>query len=156
MTSPELLIWNLGEVRRRSLKIWNAIPADRLDWKPDADAMTCIAMVRHVLEGEYLYLSMLKTGGSLASDASPFSSRPYTTVPSEVQFAQPYRAELLAYVRCLSDSDLNTMTVNRPDKGYVRTAGDFILRMAYHESVHAGQLMGYLRMLGAIRPNIWD
>jgi uncharacterized damage-inducible protein DinB len=156
MISTALLAWNLEEVRRRSRKIWDAIPADRLGWKPDADAMTCIEMVRHVLEGEYLYHSMLKAGGSLASDESPFSGRPYTTIASELQFAAPYREELMAFVRNLSDADLDTMKVRRSDKGYVRAAGDFILRMAYHESVHAGQLMGYLRTLGATRPNIWD
>jgi hypothetical protein len=41
----------------------------------------------------------------------------------------------------LFDDDLNTIiSIDRSDVGYVRKAGDFILRMAYHEAVHAGQV----------------
>ena len=156
MTAAQLLVWNLEEVRRRSLKVWNAIPADRLAWKPDASAMTCIEMVRHVLEGEYLYLGMLKTGASPASEESPFTGRPYTTVNSELDVAAPSRRELVEFVAVLSDADVQNRKVDRSDKGYVRAAGDFILRMAYHEAVHTGQLLGYLRSIGAARPNIWD
>jgi uncharacterized damage-inducible protein DinB len=156
MTPTEMLVWNLEEVRRRSIKIWNAIPSDQLHWKPDADAMTCIEMVRHVLEGEHLYLLMLESGGSLPSEDSPFTGRPYASVAEELQFSEPYRLEVVNFVRSLSAADLETLKVDRSDKGYVRSAGDFILRMAYHESVHGGQLLSYLRTMNATRPNIWD
>ena len=154
--STELLTLNLEEVRRRSVKVWQAVPAERLQWKPDAEAMTCIEMVRHVLEGEWLYMQMLRSGGSLASEESPFNPRPYTDVAAELAFAEPYRKEFLQLVASYTAEELNTRKVDRSDRGYVRTFGDFILRMAYHESVHAGQLLGYLRTMNAPRPNIWD
>jgi uncharacterized damage-inducible protein DinB len=156
MHSTELLTLNLEEVRRRSIKVWRGIPAESLQWKPDAGAMTCIEMVRHVLEGEWLYMQMLRRGGSLESDGSPFNPRPYTDVAAETAFAEPYRKEFLELISSYTAEELNTRKVDRADKGYVRTAGDFILRMAYHESVHAGQLLGYLRLMNVPRPNIWD
>lgn len=156
MQPAELLVLNLEEVRRRSIKLWQGIPADRLQWRPDADAMTCIEMVRHVLEGEWLYMQMLRSGGSLASDDSPFNPRPYTDVAAERAFAEPYRREFLELVGSYTAEELTSRKVDRADKGYVRTAGDFILRIAYHESVHAGQLLGYLRSMGVPRPNVWD
>ena len=156
MQATELLILNFEEVRRRSVKVWQGIPAAGLQWKPDAAAMTCIEMVRHVLEGEWLYMQMLRSGGSLASDESPFNPSPYTDVAAEIAFAEPYRKEFLNLVDAYTAEELTSKKIDRSDKGYVRTAGDFILRMAYHESVHAGQLLGYLRLLGAPRPNIWD
>ena len=156
MQSTELLTLNLEEVRRRSVKVWRGIPAERLQWKPDAEAMTCIEMVRHVLEGEWLYMQMLRSGGSLESEESPFNPRPYTDVAAELAFAGPYRKEFLKLVASYTAEELNTRKVDRSDRGYVRTFGDFILRMAYHESVHAGQLLGYLRAMNAPRPNIWD
>ena len=156
MTLNDLLILNLEEVRRRSVKIWRAIPAARNDWKPDAHAMTCIELVRHVLEGEYLYMSMLKNGGSLESEESPWTSEPSTSIESEMEFAAPYRREFLDLLRSYRPEELNTMKVDRSDKGYVRDAADFVLRMAYHESVHAGQMLGYLRMMSVPRPHIWD
>ena len=155
MNSTELLALNLEEVRRRSLKVWSGIPLDRIHWKPDAQAMTCIEIVRHVLEGEFLYTSMLKAGGSVDCK-SPFTSRPYTDVESEVAFSTPYRRSLLDLLRSYTPDELSAKTVDRSDQGYIRTVGDFILRMAYHESVHTGQLLSYLRNMNAARPDIWD
>ncbi len=156
MKAADVLALNLEEVRRRSVKVWLAIPADRLHWKTDEGAMSCVETVRHVLEGEHLYTQMLRSGGSLASDDSPFSARPYTSVEDELAFAEPYHRETLELVRSFSPEELVTRKVDRSDVGYVRTFGDFILRMAYHESVHAGQLLGYLRAMGAPRPDVWD
>ena len=156
MRATDVLVLNLEEVRRRSVKVWLAIPADGLRWRPDDAAMTCVEVVRHVLEGEYDYTRMLKSGASPAPGESPFAGRPYTSVEEELAFAEPYRRETLELVRSYSPEDLRAKKVDRSDVGYVRGAGDFILRMAYHESVHAGQLLGYLRSMGAARPNIWD
>ena len=150
------MTFNFEEVRRRSVKVWQGIPAERLQWKPDAEAMTCIEMVRHVLEGEWLYMQMLRRGGSLESEESPFNPRPYTDVAAEIAFAEPYRQEFLKLIGSYTAEELTTRKVERTDKGYVRTAGDFMLRIAYHESVHAGQLLGYLRLMDVPRPNIWD
>ena len=156
MQPTELLILNFEEVRRRSVKIWQSIPPDGLQWKPTLEAMTCIEMVRHVLEGEWLYMQMLRSGGSLESESSPFNPRPYTRVQDEIAFAEPYRKEFLDLVRSYSADELAEKKIDRSDKGYVRTLGDFLLRIAYHESVHAGQLLGYLRLMNAPRPKIWD
>jgi uncharacterized damage-inducible protein DinB len=159
MGPTDLLIWNLEEVRRRSLKVWNSIPLDRKDWKPDDEAMTCIELVRHIPECEYLYLSILKNGIRVPFDSvddSMWVARPYTTVEAEIQFAAPYREEMLDLIRSYTPEDLSTVSVDHSGKGHFRRLGDFILRMAYHESVHTGQLLSYLRMMGVPRPNIWD
>jgi uncharacterized damage-inducible protein DinB len=156
MHATDLLVLNLEEVRRRSLKVWRSVPPDRLHWSPDAGAMTCIEMIRHVLEGEFLYMSMLKSGGSLGSEETPFTGRRSESVEDEVSFAAPFREAFLDVVRSYTVEQLTTRTVDRSDKGYMRPAGDFILRMAYHESVHTGQLLAYLRAMNVARPNIWD
>ena len=118
--------------------------------------MSCIEIVRHILEGEFLYTSMIRIGRSPASDETPFAGRPYESVDAEVAFAEPFRMDCLAVVASLTSEELRVKTVDRSDKGYVRTLGDFILRMAYHEAVHTGQLLGYLRTMNVSRPNIWD
>ena len=101
MNPAEILLWNLEEVRRRSVKVWQAILPERFDWKPDAEAMTCIKLVRHVPECEYLYLNILKNGRRPPMDElndSLWVVRPYTTVEVEIEFAEPYRKELLNLV----------------------------------------------------------
>jgi uncharacterized damage-inducible protein DinB len=155
MSGAEVLCLNLMETRRRSIRIWRAIPLSFSDWRPDPNAMSCFEMVRHVLEADYLYGQMVRERGSCRS-ASPFVDRRFDDVEAALAFAHPYRESLLETVRQLSEEDLNTISIDRSDVGYIRKAGDFILRIAYHESVHAGQMLQYLRMAGVERPSIWD
>jgi uncharacterized damage-inducible protein DinB len=157
MLPNALLLLNAAEVRRRSLKLWSGIPNDVLGRKPDDSAMTCIEMVRHVLEGEYLYLTMIKARRSVPSEVTPFSLRPLVSVADEVAFAQPHRDEFLALIESFAPEQLATIEIDRTsDAGYKRRLGDFILRAAYHEAVHCGQLLANLRAMGVDRPNVWD
>jgi uncharacterized damage-inducible protein DinB len=156
MSATEILLLNLEEVRRRSLIVWRGIPPERAHWKPDDEAMTCIEMVRHVLEGECLYTEMLNVRRSVPEGPTPFTGRPFTTIDDEIAFSAPFRAALVRLVQSIRPEELRTLKVDRSDKGYVRAVGDFILRMGYHEAVHTGQLLAYLRAMGVPRPNIWD
>lgn len=156
MDSKTLLLLNAEEVRRRSVKVWNGIPQDCLSWRPDADAMSCEEMVRHVLEGEYLYMLMIRSRASVPQGESPFANRPFTSVGDELSFARHFREEFLSLISSIEADELELVTIDRSDVGYKRKLGDFILRMAYHESIHCGQMLGYLRMMGVERPSIWD
>ncbi|QDP41605.1 DinB family protein [Radiobacillus deserti] len=158
MNVNDLIILNFDEVRRRSIKVWKAIPEQNLNWKPDEEALTCAEMIRHILEGEFLYHQVLIGRGSKAlSDLSnPFKDKDFTTVDNELTFAQPYRENFLNYIKTINVSDLENIEIDRSDVGYVRTLGDMLLRIAYHESVHTGQLLDYMRTMGIDRPNIWD
>ena len=135
MSGAELLCLNLTETRRRSIRIWRAIPL--------------------ALEADYLYGQMLRERRSHSGD-SPFGDRHFDDLNAALAFANPYRESLLGTVRQLSEADLHTISIDRSDVGYVRKAGDFILRIAFHEAVHAGQMLQYLRMAGVPRPSIWD
>lgn len=59
-------------------------------------------------------------------------------------------------IRSYSEEDLKNIKIDRSDSGYIRDLGDMLLRVAYHESVHAGQLLDYLRTAGVDRIGIWD
>lgn len=77
MNSIDLILLNLNEVRRRSTKVWTSIPQEKLHWKPDKEAMTCIEMVRHVLESEHYYHLAIQNQGSLTVFDSPFEKLPF-------------------------------------------------------------------------------
>ena len=156
MQIADAVLLNAREIRRRSEAVWNGIPAARLEWKPDPDAMSCIELVRHVLEGEYLYASMARERKSVSNDGSPFAGRPFLSVADELAFAAPFRKQFELLVASFGDDDFDSVVIDRSDVGYKRRLGDFLLRAAYHESVHCGQLLGYLRTMGAARPNVWD
>jgi len=52
MNVTDIILINLKQIRRRSIKVWEAIPEDKLDWNPDKGAMPCLEMIRHVLESQ--------------------------------------------------------------------------------------------------------
>ncbi|MED4129620.1 DinB family protein [Shouchella miscanthi] len=159
MNSVELILMNSNEVRRRSLKLWSAIPEEFFFHKGDSSSMNLLEQVRHILEAEYLYLEMLKIRKSLPysdEDPNPFNTRKLSTVQEEINFAKPYRQEFLNFIMALNSSDLENITIDRSDVGYTRNLGDMLTRMAYHEAVHAGQLLRDLRILDIERPHLWD
>ncbi|WP_445491651.1 DinB family protein [Niallia sp. 03133] len=156
MNSIDLIILNFNEARRRSIKVWTSIPHNMLQWKPDNEAMTCIEMVRHVLESEHYYHLAIQNGGSLSAFDSPFEHRPFTTVDAELKFAEHFRNQFLNTIKSFTEADLKNIKIDRSDSGYIRDLGDMLLRVAYHESVHTGQLLDYLRTAGIPRIRIWD
>ncbi|WP_339184323.1 DinB family protein [Oceanobacillus sp. FSL W7-1293] len=158
MNTNELITLNFEEVRRRSEKVWRAIPEELLQWRPDENAISCSEMIRHVLEGEFLYHQIIIGRGSraLTNISNPFEDRVFTTVDDELEFAQKYRNEFIKYIKAIHVNDLENIEIDRSDVGYKRKLGDMLLRIAYHESVHTGQLLSYMRTMGVKRPNIWD
>lgn len=77
-------------------------------------------------------------------------------VKSELEFADIYHQQFLEMISTFSDEDLTCIQIDRSDVGYIRSLGDMLLRIGYHESVHAGQLLQYLRTMGVDRPKVWD
>jgi len=162
MSDTEFILLNLEEVRRRSIKVWRAIPDRYLHWKPDDEALTCAEMIRHVLESEYSYYQIIQNCGSVQNLDEPYSSRNFTTIEAELEFSLPYREKFLNLIKFLTKDDLVNVKIDRSDlsdkgfTGYIRPLGDFLMRVAYHEAVHTGQLLDYMRNMGMERPDIWD
>src|SRR5438552_7021041 len=156
MNPSDLIRLNAEEVRRRSIKLWEGIPTDKLHWRPDPQARSCIEIIRHVLEGEYLYMMMVRTGRSVADESSPFGGRPYTNARDELNFAAHFHQQYLDFLATLTGDDLTSLKVDRSEVGYVRAAGDILLRAAYHGAVQAGQRRDYFRTMGVGRPSGWD
>ncbi len=156
MNAKDLLILNFEEVRHRSIKVWKGIAEDYLFWRPDGDAMNCIQIVRHVLEGENSYHHIILHGGDLGNFESPLKSNPYFSIDDELRNAQPYREKFLKMVNGFAAKELEEVYIIRKNLGQRRTLGDYLLRIAYHEAVHTGQLLDYLRTVKTVRPKIWD
>jgi len=51
---------------------------------------------------------------------------------------------------------LENVRIERKEVGQSKKLGDYLNRIAYHESVHTGQILSYLRTIGIDRPQIWD
>ena len=154
MTSDSI-IKNFEEIRRKSIKLWSGLPPEYYHWRPDTKAMTCIEMIRHVLETEHIYHVIIKNRGGHGDKDTVWAGRPYTTIQNELDFAEPFRKDFAATILSFSENDLAAINIVRQGR-ITRSLRDFLLRCNYHESVHAGQFLSYLRTLGLVRPNIWD
>ncbi len=156
MISTELLLLNFQEVRRRSIAIWQGVPEPWYPWKPDPEAESFIEVIRHVLECERLFHYRILNRGPVADYVSPWAGRPYKNLADELAFASPYRTEFLDMVQGFSNADLEIIEIAGRGKTKNRKLGDYLLRAAYHESVHGGQILANLRACRIERPYIWD
>ena len=155
MTPAEFLILNFTEIRKRSIRLWQALPESHYHWKPDKKAMTALEMVRHVLQADYGW-NIIITQGNMEHYSTPWENRPFLSVQDELEFAAPYRATFLESVGQFSATDLNQTEITHPGNGEKKILGTYLLRIGYHEAVHAGQFLSYLRAMNIDRPAIWD
>jgi uncharacterized damage-inducible protein DinB len=156
MTQTEILILNFEEIRRRSIKLWTGLTPENYYWRPDINAMNCLEMIRHVLEGEHLFHKIVENRGNIGDYISPWTDKPYNDLQTELEFAKPYREKFFETLKTFSADDLTNIEIIRSEKGQRRKLGDYLQRIAYHEAVHTGQMLAYFRTLGLERPLIWD
>ena len=156
MTPNDIIVLNFEEIRRRSIKLWSGITPDSYFWRPDSKALHCLEMIRHILEGEHLFHMIVTKRGNLGNYVSPWADRPYTDIQAEIDFAAPYRAAFLDTIKGFQPEDFSAIEIIRSEKGQRRKLGDYLQRIAYHEAVHTGQLLSYMRTFGLERPQIWD
>jgi len=156
MNTIELITLNFKEIRRRSIIVWNGIPRDKYDWKPDPEAMTCIEMVRHVLESQHIYHRIIENRGELKDFTSPWNDQPWLVIEQELKFSAPFEVSFYEMVNSFTQKDLDEIEIIRPAVNQKRKLGDYLLRIAYHEAVHTGQLLDYLRTIKTDRPKVWD
>jgi len=156
MNSIETIILNFSEIRRRSIKLWSGIPDQYLNWKPDQKAFSIIEMIRHVLEGEHLFHKIIENRGNLGDYQSPWNKLEYSDVKNEIDFAEKYHSDFINMIQNMKASDLKHIRIERKEVGQSKTLGDYLNRIAYHESVHMGQMLDYLRTAKIEISNIWD
>ena len=155
MTQSELIILNFTETRRRSIKLWNGLPEKYYNWKPDEKAMSASEMIRHVLEADYGW-NLIINQGDMTNYKTPWENRAFISLTDELEFAEPYRKTFIESIEHFSDKELNETEIVHPGNGDKKILSKYLLRIGYHESVHAGQFLSYLRAMKIDRPNIWD
>lgn len=156
MNSIKIILLNFSETRRRSIKLWKGIPFEYMNWKPDENAFTIIEMIRHVLEGEHLFHKIVENRGNLGDYQSPWKNLKYVDLKNELDISEKYRNHFIDMIKGLKESNLENIRIERKEVGQSKTLGDYLNRIAYHEAVHTGQLLSYLRKIGIERPQIWD
>jgi uncharacterized damage-inducible protein DinB len=157
MNAIDLFLLDYQECRRRFLMVAAAFPNEMLTWRPDKDALSVGETIRHVLLHDLYWLKILKEE-RLPNDEEchHLLEQPYTCLQDEIGRSIQYQKEFTDFIKTFNEKELISTYISWPHKPIKRTLGDTLERKSYHDAVHTGQLLQYLRMLNIDRPMIWD
>ena len=138
-------------IRRRTLTFVRAIPADRIDWSPQAGEFTLGDLVRHIAAIEQITVYAVVHdrwkaypghGSSLAVD-----------LEQVIAYLEATHAEAVGLLQTLPDGELQqprTSLAKRPLKAW-----RLLMSIVEHEVHHRSQIASYLETLGQIPPQIF-
>jgi uncharacterized damage-inducible protein DinB len=135
-----------------TLGVFQAVPADRLDYQPDAMSKTALGLLRHLtLEDEWMLTSVADGRFTPPPDDSD-ACGVMTPADAAAQYKERVSAAI-ARLRSISGEDLTREVdlmgmVTMPAIGFLSLA----LRHSCH---HRGQLSSYLRAMGGKVPGIY-
>jgi uncharacterized damage-inducible protein DinB len=157
MKALDLFLLDYQESRRRFLMVAASFPNELLTWRPDIGALSVGETIRHVLLHDLSWLKILQEK-RLPTDEEHLHllDRPYTDLQDEIDRSIQYQKEFIELIKTYNEEELLSIYISWPHKPIKRTLGDTLERKSYHDAVHTGQLLQYLRMLNIERPMIWD
>ena len=147
------LIRMLVMERRLSSGIYNQIPGDRADFRPELEMMTAAEQLAHIgAFDEWLYQGLKH--GNWSNDT--FTDRPEKTVEEALAFMDHARSRLLGLAEELDSEGINSPVGPNPVFSPVMHVSNVIMMTLTHECHHRGQLVVYLRTLGIQPPLLYD
>jgi uncharacterized damage-inducible protein DinB len=131
-----------------TLRILEAVPADKAEYKPDANSMSALELSWHIAQAEHIFLSAAARG---AFDFTPAEKK--TTMPEIVAFYKETFAQDLAALKSLSGEQAAKIVDFR---GMMQLPAVAFVNFSMHHIVHhRGQLTVYLRPMGGKVPAIY-
>lgn len=148
----DFFIADFGYEMQTTLRVFEAVPTDRLDYQPDPKAKNALNLVRHItLEDEWI-LNSITDGEFKAPPAGDDSCGIMSPADAIAQYKERIPAAL-ERVRALPAEKL---TANIDLLGMIQMPAINFLAMALKHSVHhRGQLSTYLRPMGGKNPSIY-
>ena len=148
----EIIAALLEGARKRSRRVWEAVPEDRAQWRPEGAVHTVAEVVRHVGEADQFWLNVLR--GDLYRGAGD-TLGPAVSMAAEIERSERSRRDVLELLRTMPDEEF-ARVVEIPKYNLRRPVAYIFTRLADHEAHHRGQLILYLRLGGLPVPFIWD
>ena len=151
-TVADFLIADFENEMKATLRVFEAVPAGHLDYRPDPKAKTGLGLLRHItLEDEWILNSIV---------AGAFAPPPADTdacgIMSPADAIAQYKVKIpaaLERVRAMSGEKLSGII---DMFGMIKMPGINFLALALKHSVHhRGQLSTYLRAMGGKNPGIY-
>jgi uncharacterized damage-inducible protein DinB len=140
----------IESIRHRTMNYVRAMPADRLDWSPQAGEFTCADILRHFIASEKMFVRVVTEG---RWNYEGHASEKNQSLDELVALLETAHAKAMRKLKGLPDQDLNEPR-NGPE-GQPLKAWRWLMIMAEHEIHHRSQLAVYLSLMGVQAPHIF-
>jgi uncharacterized damage-inducible protein DinB len=135
---------SIGRIEDKVLKLADAIPQSKWDWKPEGARSVCQVLM-HMAQDKYFFGGSigLQMPAELRSDACPADRSQV-----KVHIAKAFKAfndAVIAMPETAADEQVTLF--GRPN-----TKRQLLLETAEHAGEHLGQLIAYARMNGVVPP----
>jgi len=151
-TVANFLVADFEQEMQTTLRVLEAVPNQRLDYRPDTKGKTGLGLVRHLALEDAWLLNCIANG----TFTPPPDDSDACGIMGPADAVARYKADVppaLARVRAMSDEALTT-TLNVLD--LMQAPAVNLLAMTVKHSVHhRGQLTSYLRSMGGTVPAIY-
>ena len=151
-TVADFLVADFEQEMQTTLRVLEAVPNQRLDYRPDAKAKTGLGLVRHIALEDAWLLNCIANGAF----TPPPDDSDACGIMSPADGVTRYKADVpaaLNRVRAMSGEAL-AGTLNLFDM-IKAPAVNFVAMALKHSVHHRGQLSTYLRAMGGKVPGIY-
>ena len=140
----------LGFEHKTTMKVLQALPADRLDFKPHERNMTARQLAWHVAYSQYGLASIVATASMTGYKEPP----PPEKLEEIVAGCESYYQQASEMVAGLTAGQLQAK-IELPNGHSIPTSGLLWNGVLFHQIHHRGQLAIYIRMMGGKVPSIY-
>jgi uncharacterized damage-inducible protein DinB len=137
-----------GHVSRQLIALAEAIPAEKLAWRPGPGVRSTSEVIMHIATSNFYLLSV--TGPKMPADLTSADMDKTVTAKAEVVKWLKRSLDAVKSAR----AGLKPADLQRKVKVYGRdaTVDGMYLRIIIHDNEHMGQLVAYARMNGIVPP----
>lgn len=138
-------------IRQRTLRVVEAVPEEKLEWRHSAEVFSPGDLARHIAATErYTFAeNVLGQPSAYHGCGTDLASGMKDTLA----FMHQMHSETVSLLRRLRPEDLERKGVS--PQGHAVTAWKFLRAMVEHEVHHRGEIYVYLALLGVPRPPLY-
>ena len=136
---------------RTTKKILEAVPANKIDYKPDPASRSAIELTRHIAAADNRFVETLING---VFDTNPAMIPENVKTPAEIAswYEERYAKNFEALAKVTGEQLVKIVDF----RGMMQRPAVTFLMMGLHHTIHhRGQLSSYLRCMGAKVPSIY-
>lgn len=140
----------LKNEHRITVKVLEAVPADKPDYRPDAHSRSALDLASHIAIAETRFLD------GVASGAFNFASGKPESIKTTKDVAAWYAADFEKNFRRIEKMSGEQLVKMVDFRGMFQMPAVAFLQVTMHHSIHhRGQLCAYLRAMGGKVPSVY-